>query len=133
MIAGSSVRVRLLATVVLAVGAVVAAGASNVRYHAVLKKSWPASHDTVATSPDSLKFWFSEKVEMSLTKIALSAAGSSKMLTQPGYLSGNDDSPIVVAVKEKLPAGSYTVNWTVAGKDGHPSKGTYDFVVKAGK
>ena len=128
--------VRLLATGVLVVGVAAltaAATSTNAAYHAVLKKSWPAAHDTVPASPDSLKLWFSEKVEVPLTKIALVSMGNPKKLSDPAFLGAGDDAPIVLAVTEKLAPGSYTVNWTAAGKDGHASKGTYDFVVKAGK
>jgi methionine-rich copper-binding protein CopC len=129
----SSTRARVLATAALLVGAAALGGASRAAYHATLKKSWPAAHDTLAAAPDSLKLWFSEKVEIPLTKIALVSAGNAKALSAPAFLGEAADAPIVLAVKDKLAPGSYTVNWTVAGKDGHPSKGTYDFVVKAGK
>ena len=129
----SSTQVRVLATAGLVVGAAVLGGASRTAYHATLKKSWPAAHDTLPKAPDSLKLWFSEKVEIPLTKIALVSAGSAKPLSAPAFLSEATDAPIVLAVKDKLVPGAYTVNWTVAGKDGHASKGTYDFVVKAGK
>ena len=128
-----SARVRLLATVGLVVGAVAVGGASTAVRHATLKKAWPAAHDTVAKSPDSLKLWFSEKVEIPLTKISLVSAGSPTKLSDPAFLGETADAPIVLAVKESLAPGAYTVNWTVAAKDGHPSKGSYDFVVKAGK
>ena len=123
----------VLATLALVAGAAAIGGASTPAYHASLKKASPASHDTVAKSPDSLKLWFTEKVEMVFTKITLASAGTAKKLGDPAYLGEGADAPIVLAVKESLAAGSYTVNWTVAGKDGHASKGTYDFVVKAGK
>jgi len=43
------------------------------------------------------------------------------------------DAPVVYAVMQTLGAGKYTVDWTVAGKDGHAVKGSYSFVVKAAK
>ena len=123
----------VLATLALVAGAAAIGGASTPAYHASLKKAWPASHDTVAKSPDSLKLWFSEKVEMGFTKITLASAGTAKKLSDPAFLGEAADAPIVLAVKEPLAAGPYSVTWTVAGKDGHASKGTYDFVVKGGK
>lgn len=129
----SAAHIRLLATSALIVGAVAAGGASTTAYHAVLKKSWPAAHDTLAKAPDSLKLWFSERVELPLTKIALASAGSPRKLTAPALLGDAANAPVVLAVKEALGPGVYTVNWIVAGKDGHPSKGSYEFVVKAGK
>ena len=125
--------VPVVTTLALVTCAAGIGGASKSTYHASLKKAWPASHDTVAKSPDSLKLWFTEKVEMGFTKITLASAGTAKMLGDPAFLGEGADAPIVLAVKESLAAGSYMVNWTVAGKDGHATKGTYSFVVKAGK
>ena len=129
-------RARVAATVALIAGVAVLGGASTAARHAELKKAWPAKNDTLAKAPDTLKLWYSEKVELPLTKIQLSMAGMPTMtyaLSAPAFLGNDKDAPVVLAVKDKLAAGAYTVNWTVAAKDGHPSKGTYDFVVKAGK
>lgn len=130
----SSPRVRVLATVtVLATGLAFTTAATRAR-HAELKKSWPAANDSLAKAPDSLKLWFSEKVELPLTKIQLMMGGTMQhQLGAPAFLGATADAPVTLVIVDKLSAGKFTVNWTVAGKDGHPSKGTYDFVVKAGK
>lgn len=121
---------------VIALGAAVAlttAASAPPAFHASLSKAAPGKGDTVAVSPDTLKLWFSEKVEIPLTKVALSGGGAGRKLGAPAFGGAAADAPIVVAVEEKLAPGTYKVDWTVAGKDGHPSKGSYDFVVKAGK
>jgi methionine-rich copper-binding protein CopC len=131
---GNSLRFRsaVIATLtfVMVAGA---ARASATAFHAALKKASPGINDTVTTSPDSLKLWFNEKVELPLTKVVLNGGGTAHKLSAAAMGGSAADSPIVFAVLEKLGAGKYTVDWTVAGKDGHPSKGTYDFVVKAPK
>ncbi|MCX5755602.1 MAG: copper resistance protein CopC [Gemmatimonadetes bacterium] len=127
------VRTRLIATLGVVAGAGILGAATTTLYHADLKNAWPAKNDSLAKAPDSLKLWYSEKVELPLTKIALTSAGKAQALSAPAYLGEAKDAPIVLAVKDKLAPGTYTVDWTVAGKDGHASKGKYDFVVKAAK
>ena len=132
----NSIRTRLIATLVVVASAATLAAATSNTYHADLKKAWPAKNDSLAKAPDSLKLWYSEKVEIPLTKVQLSMAGMPTMtyaLSAPAFLGEAKDAPIVLAIKDKLAPGTYTVDWTVAGKDGHPSKGKYDFVVKAAK
>jgi len=124
-----SVRATLVAAVII----VAVTGASSATLHTSLKKASPAVNDTVATSPDSLKLWFSETVELPLTKVVLNGGGSVRKLSAAAMGGSAADAPVVYAVMETLGAGKYTVDWTVAGKDGHAVKGSYSFVVKAAK
>lgn len=126
-------RFRLTLAALGAAVALTTAASAPPAFHASLKKAIPGKGDTVAVSPDSLKLWFSEKVEIPLTKVTLSGGGAAHKLGAPAVGGTVADAPIVVPVAEKLAPGTYTVDWTVAGKDGHPSKGSYDFVVKAGR
>jgi len=132
---GWSFRTRALVAItacglVVAAATVDAAAARPARFHATLKKASPGANDTVAVAPDSLRFWFSEKVELPLTKVTLTAGGKAQKLGEPTFGGTTADAPLVLAVREAVAPGTYTVEWTVAGKDGHPSKGKYDFVVK---
>jgi hypothetical protein len=99
-------------------------------FHARLVKAQPGVNETVTVSPDSLKLWFSERVELPLSKVALKGGGAVKMLGALAFGGPGADAPMVVAVRDKLAPGTYTVDWTVAGKDGHPTKGSFAFVVK---
>jgi len=99
-------------------------------FHAHLVKAQPGVNDTVTVSPDSLKLWFSERVELPLSKVALKGGGAAKMLGELAFGGPGADAPMVVAVRDKLAPGTYTVDWTVAGKDGHATKGSFAFVVK---
>jgi methionine-rich copper-binding protein CopC len=98
-----TIRVARLFVAVAAIGAISAAAAPVARFHTKLLKSSPSAHDTLAASPKSVSLWFSERVELPMTAVKL--AGSAD--------------------------GRYTISYTVAGKDGHPAKGTIDFVVKS--
>jgi hypothetical protein len=111
--------------------AAITAAAPAARFHTKLLKSSPAAHDTLATSPKSISLWFSEKVELPMTTVKLSGTGGSVALGAPTRDEKVADAPIVTTIATPLANGSYTVSYTVAGKDGHPTKGTIDFVVKS--
>lgn len=126
-----SVRVARVLAIALAVAAVTAA-APSARFHAKLLKSSPAAHDTLAVAPKSVSLWFSEKVELPMTTVKLaSSTGAEVALAAPTRDEKTPDAPVVAAIAKPLTDGSYTISYTVAGKDGHPSKGTIDFVVKS--
>jgi methionine-rich copper-binding protein CopC len=122
----------LLAAAVLAV-APAATHAAIARRHAYLVRSEPAAHDTTS-APHAVRLWFSERVELKVTRIRLAtAAGGAVRLNKPAPAGDDADAPIVATVAETLTPGAYTVRWSTAGKDGHPSKGTIDFVVKSAR
>ena len=105
--------------------------ASRPAFHATLKKSSPAANDTLASAPDTLKLWFSERVELGLTKVSVTSGGKPVMLGALAMGGPAADAPVVAALPRKLAPATYAVDWTVAAKDGHPSKGTFTFTIKA--
>ena len=102
------------------------------RFHAHLERSEPTANDTLAAAPRVLKLWFSEKIELKTSNVKLEGAAGAVAL---GDLMREDtkDAPVTAAVTKVLPAGSYTVRWTAGGSDGHPTKGTYSFILKGVK
>jgi methionine-rich copper-binding protein CopC len=101
------------------------------RRHVHLEKSTPADKEVLATSPKTISLWFSEKVDLKVTTVKLvddkgvaAALGALKADTTKG-------APVIADVTKPLAAGSYTLNWSVAGADGHPQKGAFKFSVKA--
>lgn len=118
-------RIATLAGVV----AVAAAFAAPAR-HVALKKSNPAANDTLAASPAALQLWFNEKVELGVLTVKL--ADAKGVATTLGALKQEvgADAPITAAVTKPLAAGAYSISWSVAGKDGHPTQGKVPFVVK---
>ena len=120
---------RLFALLAAAV-TVLSAFAPLRSYHAQLRKSSPAAHDTIA-SPSQLKFWFSERPVLSFTKVSLkNPVGVAQPLGPATFGDTSKTSPVVYAVTSPLPRGTYTVSWQTAADDGHPSRGKFEFVVK---
>src|SRR2546423_2702392 len=102
---------------------------ATVSAHAHLKRSEPAAGSKVGSSPQLLQFWFSEAPELAMTLISLKDSdGKEFSLGQPQTDRG-DPLAISVRVLQLLPAGRYTVAWRTAASDGHPSHGSFSFVV----
>jgi len=102
---------------------------TTARAHAHLRKSEPSANARVASVPRHLRFWFSEAPELSLTTVTLlDARGNAVTLSSP---ERDPDGPMAVRVRITgvVEPGRYTVRWRTAGSDGHPSSGTFAFVV----
>lgn len=100
--------------------------------HAHLKRSEPAANSRITSSPDLIRLWFTERPELSMTAVSIKDAnGSVFELASPQPDPGN---PLLISVHvtQPLPPGHYTVAWRTAASDGHPSRGTFSFVVLAG-
>jgi methionine-rich copper-binding protein CopC len=122
-----------LAALVLAVLAGVAASrpAHDARLHTRLVKSIPSKDTTITESPASLQLWFSEKVELPISKVQLVGPGNRVVPT--ANITRDDtkpDAPVVALLVTELAAGAYVVNWTAGSADGHAVKGAYRFTVK---
>jgi copper transport protein len=97
--------------------------------HAHLKRSEPAGGSRLSTPPQVIRLWFSEQPELSMTAISLKdEKGKQFPLTVPAN-EGGDQAMVAVRVSQPLTAGRYTVAWQTAASDGHPSHGTFSFVV----
>ncbi|HEY4133349.1 MAG TPA: copper resistance CopC family protein [Gemmatimonadaceae bacterium] len=122
---------RVLAVSALAVAPLLGAAthAAN-RFHLALKHAEPGVSDTVATSPKMLKLWFTESVSPATTGVRLMNAKEEVLKVGDVTVESSPMSPAVVAVPEKLGAGTYTVMWRAMADDGHPSTGKFTFTVK---
>jgi methionine-rich copper-binding protein CopC len=102
--------------------------------HTRLVKSVPARNDTLATAPKTLDLWFSEDVDLAILSVKVAGRnGAAVALGKPAWAGADKDRHVSYAVVGAMAAGGYTVTWSVAGEDGHPTKGSFDFVVKPGK
>jgi copper transport protein len=99
--------------------------------HAHLKRSEPAAGSRIAGSPEVIRLWFSEQPELSMTVISLKDADGKEFVLASPENDRGDPLTVSVRVSQPLPAGRYTVAWRTAASDGHPSHGTFSFVVLA--
>src|SRR3981081_3722837 len=99
--------------------------------HAHLKRSEPAAGSSVMSSPQLIRLWCSEQPELSMTVVSLKDANGKAFALAPPGNDREDPLSVVLGVSQPLPAGRYTVTWRTAASDGHPSHGTFTFVVLA--
>lgn len=100
--------------------------------HAELKSSIPAAGSHLGIAPRELRLNFSESPELTFTTLILrDPSGAAVTL---GAVQGASDSrrAVIAAVLGGLAAGTYTVEWKVAGADGHPVQGKFDFTIAPG-
>lgn len=117
-------RKLLIATAFVA--GVLAAG--PVWAHAHLVTAIPAVGAT-AKGVDTLRLNFSEGIEIKFSKVEVMGADAAPIALGAVALDPADDKVIVISLPGRLPAGTYTVHWTVVSVDTHRTQGTYTFTV----
>ena len=104
--------------------------AATDRFHTRLVKSVPTKDSVLATSPVSIRLWFSEPIELRVSKIRLeSSAALAVALGSLRQDASTTDAPMTAAITQPLVAGTYTVYWTAASRHGDAAKGSYAFQV----
>ncbi len=89
---------------------------------------------TVTESPTSVKLWFSERVEVSLSRVQIMGPAGTVVATgRASRIPGENEMAFMAVVRGPLPVGRHTVRWTTASDDGHLMKGTFAFVVAPGQ
>jgi len=101
--------------------------------HGALKSSLPASKSRLTSVPREIRLTFNEAPELSFTQIQLMGPDSISVLL--GAPSAVTDSPRVVTAEVRsaiTKAGVYRVLWRIAGRDGHPVRGSFIFTIAEG-
>ncbi len=94
--------------------------------HTKLLSSDPANGATIGTPPSSIRLVFSERAALAMASVRLVSGAGTTNLT-PLALDPHNPNEIVAPISGSLRAGTYTVLWRVAGRDGHPIRGTVSF------
>ena len=99
--------------------------------HGALRRSAPASGDTLTVAPRELRLTFTESTELAVSRIEL--LGPDNVAVGLGPMRYGDSTTVLVAdVTGALDAGTYTVAWQIVGRDGHPVRGRFRFTIAAG-
>lgn len=97
--------------------------------HAHPERSDPARNAVVASSPKTVSIWFDDELQPALTHVEVSVGGK---VVSVGKGKVDPKSPKLLSVPlAHGGAGKYTVSWHAVADDGHPSKGSFQFTVKA--
>jgi methionine-rich copper-binding protein CopC len=95
--------------------------------HAHLEASQPAANSTI-TAPTELHLIFSEELNLKFTGVKLvGPAALAVKLGEPKLMDGA--LRLLVPISGAMPAGAYTVYWSVLSADGHKTQGSFKFKV----
>ena len=100
--------------------------------HGRLKSASPGAGAHLGIIPRELRLEFSEVPDLSFSKVELfGPSGRPVALGALGY-TAESKRTVLAAIPGTLSPGIYVVRWQLAGDDGHPIRGEYEFVIAAG-
>lgn len=97
--------------------------------HADLESAVPAEGEKLDEAPTQVRLSFSEPVEAAFSPIEVYDSEGDRVDGDDAGLDPNDPGVVVASLQAGLPAGSYTVQWSVTSADGDPVSGEYSFDV----
>lgn len=100
--------------------------------HAFPDKSSPAVGSTVDTAPRTVKVWFDGQLEPVFSTLVVKNASGQQVSTGKGTVDAHNAALLETGLSTALPAGTYTVYWSAASRDGHHTEGHFTFNVKQG-
>lgn len=101
----------------------------HVSAHAFPKLSTPAENSVVTQSPSEILIGYTEPIEPRYSSAQLFDADGGKIATLAAHV-GSDPTVLVLPLPDRLPAGTYTVQWkNISAADGHPNAGYFAFTV----
>lgn len=93
---------------------------SPAQAHAIVERTEPRADEVVAASPEYVRMFFSEPVEIAFGAIRVYDTNATRVDTgDTEYLPGRLDA-IEVRLDGELPRGTYTVTWRIISADSHP-------------
>ena len=104
---------------------------AQARAHGHLVRARPAAGDTVRVAPRFLRLEFSEAPDLAVSSIRLVDAGGREVRLVSLRAAPDSARVLIADVFDPLAPGRYTVRWQMAGRDGHPTRGEYGFVLLA--
>lgn len=96
--------------------------------HSKLQSSVPAADAKVTEAVQELSLSFNEKIDSTLSTLMITNDKGEKIETAEVIV---EESHLKASLGSPLDSGTYTVEWKIVGRDGHPVKGEYAFQVDA--
>ena len=93
--------------------------------HAMLGRAEPRVGNTVATAPQEVTLWFTQKLEPAFSTITVTNAAGQRVDAGKTRVSGSQMS---VSLSAGGP-GTYRVRWRVLSVDAHATEGNFTFKV----
>jgi copper transport protein len=97
--------------------------------HANLSRAIPFPNAVLNTPPTEIRLWFTEPLEPDFSRIFLRDREGNILQTPPSTVDANDPYQLYLQ-PGNLPNGLYTVVFrVVSAADGHPTQGSYAFII----
>lgn len=97
--------------------------------HARLLRSTPSAGAWLESAPATIRLVFSETPMAAVSRIVLIAPNSDTVRLSVVRVDPADRHAILADVPASLDSGKYTVRWSAAASDGHPSVGSFTFTI----
>ena len=122
---------RIASAVLFAVA--MTAPISSASAHPKLLSATPSVDGHVASTPASLSLTFNEAITSALSSLTLLDAAQQSVKLESVHNDAKNAATVIAKISGHMAPGRYTVKWQAAGKDGHPMKGEFSFIVDAAK
>ena len=98
--------------------------------HDTLTSSAPARNARLSEVPTELRLRFSNPVALDLARVTLLGPDSVAVALSAASLHPDSARVLIVPIATPdLRTGRYTVQWQIAGADGHPVRGSFSFTI----
>lgn len=98
--------------------------------HANLIRSDPPANASLNDSPDEIRLWFSEPLEVGHSRITLRDSDGAEVVIPTTQIDPTDRYQMFVPLDDALAEGLYTVSWrALSAADGHLTQGSFAFGV----
>ena len=118
---------RTLKTLLLIASMTLMAAAPAVAHTELVSKT-PDDGETFKQAPRQVKLTFAGPVEAEFSPLEVYNTQDRRVDLDNARLDSNRTT-LTVGLKDKLPAGSYTVEYRFTGEDGHTLTGSYEFAL----
>lgn len=98
--------------------------------HAEPTRAIPQAGANLAQPPQKVQIWFSAGIEPGFSTLIVKNAAGQPVSEGKGHVDTKDRQLLESTLRARLPTGDYTVEWSVAARDGHRTEGRYRFTVQ---
>lgn len=102
------------------------------RAHGRVKRTSPAAGAHLGAAPREIRLEFTEVPDLTFSNVKLLSADGREVSLAPLAYSAESRRTVVAAIRGALASGTYVVQWQLAGDDGHPIRGRFNFVIAPG-
>ena len=98
--------------------------------HAHPERSEPKVGSEISKPPTQVRIWFDEEINPASSRIQVFAPDGKEVDKKDTHPDSKDKRLLIVSLPERLPPGTYQVQWQAFSVDGHRTHDQFKFVVK---